>query len=69
MSKLSNFSTILWDFDGVIFDGMRIKSEGFRELLSPYGTKEDIEKFNWSFTFYMGEFQGFRKLSIFLKIF
>ncbi len=61
MSKLSNFSTILWDFDGVIFDGIRIKSEGFRELLSPYGTKEDIEKF-MEFHFILGgSSQGFQE--------
>ncbi|NPA61138.1 MAG: HAD family hydrolase [Epsilonproteobacteria bacterium] len=66
MRKLSNFSTILWDFDGVIFDGMRIKSEGFRELLSPYGTKEDIERF-MEFHFLHGGVPRFQKIEYFFK--
>ena len=27
---------ILWDFDGVIFDSMKIKSDGFMELFKEY---------------------------------
>ncbi len=56
----------MWDFDGVIFDGMRIKSEGVRELLSPYGTKEDIEKF-MKFHFLHGGVPRFQKIEYFFK--
>jgi phosphoglycolate phosphatase-like HAD superfamily hydrolase len=28
---------ILWDFDGVIFDSMKIKCDGFKSLFSEYG--------------------------------
>lgn len=31
--------TILWDFDGVIFDSMKIKGDGFVELFKDYGFK------------------------------
>ncbi len=36
--------TILWDFDGVIFDGMGIKAEGFAELFGDY-PEEMIDEF------------------------
>lgn len=32
----SQFSTILWDFDGVILDSMKIKAEGFKSIFSHY---------------------------------
>jgi len=66
MKKVSNFSIILWDFDGVIFDGMRIKSEGFKKLLSPYGTEEDIERF-LEFHFSHGGVPRFQKIEYFFK--
>ena len=30
------FKVILWDFDGVIFDSMKIKAEGFTEIFQEY---------------------------------
>ena len=35
--------TILWDFDGVILDSMKIKSDGFIELFKKYDKKYLIE--------------------------
>ena len=35
--------TILWDFDGVILDSMKIKGDGFLELFKEF-SKEDLEK-------------------------
>ena len=40
----SKLKTIFWDFDGVIFNGMKIKADGFKELFSG-SSKEQIEKF------------------------
>jgi len=46
----SQFSTILWDFDGVIFDSMKIKGDGFVELFQEYDTKlvNQLEEFHYS---------------------
>ena len=35
-SLLSNYSVILWDFDGVIIDSDKIRIFGFREVLKEY---------------------------------
>ena len=35
--------TILWDFDGVILDSMKIKGDGFLELFKEF-RKEDLQK-------------------------
>jgi len=35
--------TILWDFDGVILDSMRIKGDGFKELFKEYD-EADLKK-------------------------
>jgi len=42
--------TILWDFDGVILDSMKIKGDGFRELFKEYDEKylEMIEKYHYA---------------------
>ncbi len=42
--------TILWDFDGVILDSMKIKGDGFRELFSEYPleTLDKIELYHYA---------------------
>lgn len=44
--------TILWDFDGVILDSMRIKGDGFVELLQEYdvsgATINKLEEYHYS---------------------
>ena len=41
--------TILWDFDGVIFDSMKIKGDGFVELFKEYDSKYllEFEKYHY----------------------
>ncbi len=41
--------TILWDFDGVILDSMKIKGDGFKELFKEYDEKhvQLIEKYHY----------------------
>jgi len=41
---------ILWDFDGVIFDSMKIKSEGFQSLFVGYDNKilSEIEAYHYT---------------------
>lgn len=41
--------TILWDFDGVILDSMKIKGDGFIELFKDYDSIEvkELEKFHY----------------------
>jgi len=36
MKKLSDYNTILWDFDGVIMDSMPIRDKGFELVLADY---------------------------------
>jgi phosphoglycolate phosphatase-like HAD superfamily hydrolase len=36
MKKLSEYNTILWDFDGVIMDSMPIREKGFQLVLADY---------------------------------
>ncbi len=38
---------VLWDFDGVIFDSMHLKYEGFKALFQKHGNKnqEDLKQF------------------------
>lgn len=40
MKEFANKKNILWDFDGVILDSMKIRSEGFRRVLRSYPTSE-----------------------------
>ena len=42
--------TILWDFDGVIFDSMKIKGDGFVELFQNYDSKytKEIEEYHYA---------------------
>jgi len=42
--------TILWDFDGVILDSMKIKGDGFIELFQNYDSKytKEIEKYHYA---------------------
>ena len=35
-NKISNFKVVLWDFDGVLIDSMKIKGDGFVELFENY---------------------------------
>jgi phosphoglycolate phosphatase-like HAD superfamily hydrolase len=41
--------TILWDFDGVILDSMKIKGDGFAELFQKYSLNEvqKLQKFHY----------------------
>jgi len=45
----SQFSTILWDFDGVILNSMKIKGDGFVELFNKFDetSLKKIEKFHY----------------------
>ena len=44
MKLFENYSTILWDFDGVILDSMDIRDLGFIKVLSELGhQKKDID--------------------------
>lgn len=38
---------VLWDFDGVIFDSMHLKNEGFKALFQKHGndSKESLKQF------------------------
>ncbi len=42
--------TILWDFDGVILDSMKIKGDGFAELFKKYEPKDikKLEKYHYA---------------------
>ncbi len=42
--KIPKVKNILWDFDGVIFNGMKIKGDGFLELFQEYN-REALDKF------------------------
>ncbi len=42
-------STILWDFDGVILDSMKIKANGFIELFNEYDSKKVSELENYHY--------------------
>ena len=35
-----NFNNILWDFDGVLLDSMRVRDWGFRKIFKPYSSKQ-----------------------------
>ncbi len=57
--------TILWDFDGVILDSMRIKGDGFVELFKQYDLKcvKKIEKYHYQ----NGGVSRFDKIRYFYK--
>ena len=40
MKEFINKKTILWDFDGVILDSMRVREEGFRAVLASFPTSQ-----------------------------
>ncbi len=44
------FSTILWDFDGVILNSMKIKGDGFVELFKEYDQKavQKLEQYHYA---------------------
>ena len=46
----SQYSIILWDFDGVILDSMKIKGDGFRELFEGFSddTLDKMEKYHYA---------------------
>lgn len=46
----SQFSTILWDFDGVILNSMKIKGDGFVELFKEYDQKavQKLEQYHYA---------------------
>ena len=62
---ISKFKIILWDFDGVIFDGMKIKADGFRELFGSYENKY-IDKFI-EYHYTHGGVPRFQKIEYFYK--
>ena len=37
--SLQSFQILFWDFDGVIKDSVKVKTDAFRKLFAPYGTK------------------------------
>jgi phosphoglycolate phosphatase-like HAD superfamily hydrolase len=39
LERISNATTIFFDFDGVIKDSVEVKSEAFEKLFSPFGDK------------------------------
>lgn len=47
---LRMIETILWDFDGVILDSMKIKGDGFVELLKKYDSDKirELESYHYS---------------------
>ncbi len=61
-NKIKN---ILWDFDGVIFDGMKIKANGFKELFNS-AKKEQIDRF-LEFHYTHGGVPRFQKIEYFYK--
>ena len=40
--------TILWDFDGVILDSMKIKGDGFVELFKDYEKVKLLEEYHYN---------------------
>jgi phosphoglycolate phosphatase-like HAD superfamily hydrolase len=46
----SQLKNILWDFDGVIFDSMKIKSDGFLELFKEYDalSLEEMKRYHYA---------------------
>ena len=56
---------ILWDFDGVILDSMKIKGDGFVELFS-YCTKEQTDSL-FTYHFLHGGVSRFEKIRFFYK--
>lgn len=55
--------TILWDFDGVILDSMKIKADGFLKLFEEYGDDE-LNKL-YQFHFENGGISRFEKIKYF----
>jgi phosphoglycolate phosphatase-like HAD superfamily hydrolase len=57
--------TILWDFDGVILDSMKIKGDGFLELFNGYDKKylDKLEIFHYA----NGGVSRFEKIKYFYK--
>ena len=55
--------TILWDFDGVILDSMKIKGDGFVKLFSSYGVENTklLESYHYS----NGGISRFKKIRYF----
>ncbi|MBT1688330.1 HAD family hydrolase [Dawidia soli] len=43
MINLSNYSCLLWDFDGVLMDSMPVRDEGFRHVLASYPQEQVAE--------------------------
>lgn len=57
--------TILWDFDGVILDSMKIKGDGFVELFGSYD-REDVKKIE-KYHYENGGVSRFDKIRYFYK--
>lgn len=59
------FSTILWDFDGVILNSMKIKGDGFVELFKEYDQKavQKLEQYHYA----NGGISRFEKIKYFFS--
>jgi beta-phosphoglucomutase-like phosphatase (HAD superfamily) len=40
---LNNFSSIFWDFDGVILNSDKVRTDGFRHIFENY-SKQEVDK-------------------------
>ena len=58
--------TILFDFDGVILDSMKIKAEGFKSIFSEF-SKDDIDKME-AFHYANGGVSRFEKIKYFFNV-
>ncbi len=61
--KIPKVKNILWDFDGVIFNSMKIKNDGFLELFKGH-KQEDLEKFR-EYNYISGGVPRFDKIRYF----
>lgn len=65
MRRLSQYSTLVFDCDGVILDSNRIKTEAFREVALPYG--EEVAEALVRYHVANGGVSRFRKFQYFLE--
>lgn len=59
------FKAILWDFDGVIFDSMNIKGDGFRELFRGHSPEQIDEMIQYHYAH--GGVSRFEKIRYFYR--
>ena len=63
---MDNCSTILWDFDGVIFDSMKIKCDGFKSLFNT--CSDDVLQQIESYHYTHGGVSRFDKIRYFYEV-